>query len=66
MPLSNYKLNEDPQPEVVYKTSGQPVEYNQEIQVRYLRPPTPQAPGDLIIKQERIVFFKINNINGKL
>lgn len=52
VPISQYKLNEDPNPEVINKTSGQPVEYTQDIAIRYLRPPTPPAPGDLVIKQE--------------
>ena len=46
VPISQYKLNDDPHPEVIHKTNSQPVEYTQDIQVRYLRPPTPQAPGN--------------------
>jgi len=34
--------------------SGQPVEYNQDIQVRYLRPPTPAPHGDIIIKEQQV------------
>ena len=52
IPLSEYKLNDDPNPEIINKTSSQPVEYNQEISVRYLRPPTPPPHGELVIKQE--------------
>jgi hypothetical protein len=52
VPISQYRLNDDPYPEVIHKTNNQPIEYTQEIQVRYLRPPTPPTPGDLIIKQE--------------
>jgi len=39
-------------PEVINKTINQPVEYTQEVQVKYLRPPTPPPPGELIIRQE--------------
>jgi hypothetical protein len=51
VPINQYKLNNDPNPEVITKVSGQPVEYNQDIQVRYLRPPTPAPHGDIIIRQ---------------
>lgn len=52
IPISQYKINEDPNPEIIHKTSAQPVEYTQDIQVRYLRPPTPPVPGELVIRQE--------------
>lgn len=54
IPINQYRLNEDPNPEVITKVSGQPVEYNQEIQVRYLRPPTPAPHGDIIIKEQAV------------
>jgi len=50
-PISQYKINYDPSPEVVRKTFNQPIEYNQDISVKYLRPPTPNA-GDIVIRQE--------------
>lgn len=50
VPLAQYKINNDPNPEIVHRTTTQPIEYNQDISVRYLRPPTPT--GDLIIRQE--------------
>jgi hypothetical protein len=52
MPLSEYKLNEDPNPIIIRKKLMQPIEYNQNVQIRYLKPPTPPPHGDLIIKQE--------------
>jgi len=52
VPINQYPVNQDPNPEVITKVSGQPVEYNQEIQVRYLRPPTPAPHGDIIIKEQ--------------
>lgn len=55
VPISQYRINEDTNAEIIHKTSAQPVEYTQEIQVRYLRPPTPPVPGELIIKQESSV-----------
>ncbi|MFN9982568.1 MAG: hypothetical protein ACK53Y_21755, partial [bacterium] len=40
IPISQYKFNNDSNPEVIIKESSQPIEYNQDIQVKYLRPPT--------------------------
>lgn len=47
-----YQINQDPNPEIIHKKVTEPIEYVQGIAVRYLRPPTPPAPGDIIIKQE--------------
>jgi hypothetical protein len=52
LPLSQYKINKDANPEVITKKTKQELEYIQEIAVRYLRPQTPAAPGDIIIEQE--------------
>ena len=49
--INQYRLNEDPNPEVISKVSCQPVEYHQDIQIRYLRPPTPPPAGEIIIRQ---------------
>ena len=45
-------INNDPNPEIITKIIDQPVEYNQDIEIRFLRPPTPPPPGDIIIKEE--------------
>ena len=50
--LDQYKLNEDATPDLITKTIHQPVEYTQDISVRYLKPPTPPPHGDLVIRQE--------------
>ena len=42
--LSDYPINEDENPIVVNKPS-QPVEFTQEVYIRYLRPATPPEPG---------------------
>lgn len=52
VPLEQYRLNHDPNPEVIRRQLNQPIEYNQDISVRYLRPPTP-VTGELIIRQEQ-------------
>ncbi|RNA12008.1 hypothetical protein BpHYR1_025219 [Brachionus plicatilis] len=51
-PISNYKINEDQEPEVVKKKSKQKLEYIQELAIRYLRPPTPPTQGEIIIQQQ--------------
>jgi hypothetical protein len=52
IPLSCYPLNKDNNPMIVKKKPTENVEFKQEIFYRYLKPPTPNRPGDIIIKQE--------------
>lgn len=52
MPICDYPINEDTNPEIVNKKISQQLEYVQELAVRYLRPPTPPAPGEIVITQE--------------
>ena len=52
LPICEYPINEDACPEVLNKRSKQRLEYIQEMAVRYLKPPAPPAPGEIIIKQE--------------
>ncbi|KAI0986653.1 hypothetical protein GJ496_011894 [Pomphorhynchus laevis] len=51
--LNSYKINYDPEPQIVRKQVSNPVLYKQEVAVRYLKPPTPPPPGPLIIKEVR-------------
>lgn len=51
LPIIQYPINEDPSPEIITKKSRQLLDYTQEIAIRYLRPPTPPMPGDIIINQ---------------
>lgn len=55
IPISDYRLNEDSTPDLITKTIHDPVEYTQDISVRYLKPPTPAPHGDLVIRQENDV-----------
>ncbi len=55
IPITDYKLNDDALPDMITKTIHQPVEYTQDISVKYLKPPTPPAHGDLVIRQENDV-----------
>ena len=56
VPIEHYHINEDPNPEIITKRSQQKLEYIQELAVRYLRPPTPPAPGEIVITQEANVL----------
>jgi hypothetical protein len=52
IPIAQYAINEDLNPEVILKKTQQHLVYEQEVAVRYLRPPTPPPPGEIVIKQE--------------
>jgi len=52
IPITEYIINEDANPEIITKRSQQTLTYIQELAIRYLRPPTPPAPGEIIITQE--------------
>lgn len=52
LPLSEYKINEDENPQIIRKKNRQNLVYHQEVAIRYLRPPTPPPPGPIIIQQE--------------
>lgn len=53
IPLSQYLINEDSNPEIIRKRTEQQLIYEQEIAIRYLRPPTPPPPGEILIRQEK-------------
>ena len=44
-------LNNDPHPDIITKKSQQSINYVQELAVRYLKPPTPQPSGEIVIQQ---------------
>ena len=52
IPIEQYLINEDANPEVITKRVRQQLEYVQELAIRYLRPPTPPAPGEIVIQME--------------
>jgi hypothetical protein len=53
LPLDQYKLHFDPNPQVVkIKKRHETIKFLQEISVKYLKPPSVQRSGDIIIKQE--------------
>lgn len=49
--MARYVINQDPKPIVINKKLDMMIDYAQEIAVRYLRPPTPPPPGDIIIQE---------------
>jgi hypothetical protein len=50
--ISEYLINEDQNPEIINRKITQQIEYVQEMLVRYLKPPTPPAPGEIVITME--------------
>jgi len=52
LPITKYEINEDTEPTIIRKKYQQDVVYEQELAVRYLRPPAPPSPGDIIITHE--------------
>lgn len=52
IPLEQYLINEDANPEIINRKISIEIEYVQELAVRYLRPPTPPAPGEIVITME--------------
>jgi hypothetical protein len=53
LPISHYQINEDLNPQVIRKQTDQQLIYEQEVAIRYLRPPTPPPPGEILIRQEK-------------
>lgn len=52
IPLSEYTINDDPNPRVIRKTLEEPVKGKQQVTIRYLEPPPAPQSGDIIIEQE--------------
>lgn len=52
LPIAEYLINQDANPEVIKKNIRKQLEYVQELAIRYLKPPTPPQPGEIIIKLE--------------
>lgn len=50
--IDQYLINEDANPEIITKRVDRSIEYVQELAIRYLRPPTPAAPGEIVITME--------------
>jgi hypothetical protein len=50
--IEQYTLNSDSNPQVVKKKPACCTEYTQEIAVKFLKPPEPPKPGNIVIKQQ--------------
>ncbi|CAF0740054.1 unnamed protein product [Brachionus calyciflorus] len=48
--LDQYKLNNDPNPEVLRKKPADRIRYVQDVAIRFLEPPQPPKPGDIVVK----------------
>jgi hypothetical protein len=57
LPISDYPINQDEHPEMITKNALRNIEYVQELAIRYLRPPTPEPAGEIIINQEANIYI---------
>jgi hypothetical protein len=57
VPLSEYPINQDPNPILIKKKSNKQFELQKKVLVRYLEPPRPRTPGEIIVKQEGFKHF---------
>lgn len=52
VPIEQYPINTDPNPHIIVKKDQKKLDYTQNIQIKYLKPPPPPTPGDLVIRHE--------------
>jgi hypothetical protein len=50
--LTSVPVNVDPNPEIINKPNAQTVNYTQNVSLKFLKPPSPPAPGDITVRQE--------------
>jgi hypothetical protein len=50
--IKKYPLNNDQTPIIINKKTEQKLYQSQEVFIRYLKPPTPPPPGEIIIREE--------------
>lgn len=50
--IDQYRIHQDANPQIITKQVQEVLEYVQELAIRYLRPPTPPAPGEIVITME--------------
>ena len=51
VPIGQYPINQDRCPHIIKKRSRR-INQVQQVAVRYLKPPTPPAPGPIIVRRE--------------
>ncbi|RMZ94569.1 hypothetical protein BpHYR1_000436, partial [Brachionus plicatilis] len=49
--LDQYKLNNDPNPELIRKKPSEKIRYVQDVAFRFLEPPKAPKPGDIVVRQ---------------
>jgi hypothetical protein len=54
----SYKLNVDESPILIRKKPTQKLEYTQNVSLKYLKPPKPEKPGDIVLIQEPTVQIR--------
>ena len=52
--LSSNTINQDPDPIHIMKPNTQNVVYKQQVNIRYLQPPTPPPPAPIIIREKQL------------
>jgi hypothetical protein len=65
LPLDRYRLNEDPCPHLIRKKPTDKVQYTQNINVRYLKPPEPPKSGDIVIRVYMLFYVLSSQIKFK-
>lgn len=51
---SNSAINQDADPIIISKPNSQNVVYKQQVNIRYLQPPTPPPPAPIIIREKQL------------
>ena len=52
IPLSQYEINVDPEPELVKLKHSECLEQTKQLSIKYFKPPKLEEPGPIVIKQE--------------
>lgn len=54
IPLNEYPINEDPNPEIIKEPYEVPINTRQDVTIRFLEPPVQPPHGEIVIKYEVI------------
>lgn len=57
IPLSQYRINVDPNPLEIPKTLDEPLKSKQQVTVKFLEPIPPPPSGPIIIQREAIYIY---------
>jgi hypothetical protein len=57
VPVKDYPINEDSvNCEIIHKNTDQQVCLTQDVSIKYLQPPAPATPGDVVIRYNYIYY----------